>query len=606
MLLSPRHNPHAPSLRLRSVSPRPGSRRPLLSDTPLPSPSLPSILPRHGKRKPSRFGRKIVRVILWLLGFSILLYSAASIIIFEHGPGPVHYLSGNGKAYDIVEQDVLPDFPTPLVVTDHRGRQRWTVSIPEKKSFPLKPAEYRQICSQATDVALHVEDFKKGNTEHIHHAHHSYLYQDPNYMDIVEAQTHGILPDGSATKKHDIWTNMLESDAVIESMGGSTDATSRAGEVCAKSMTYVMESEDAGMGPTLMGLWLAYGLAQKEERAFFVDDTNWAYGSYETYFKPPPKPGCLAPPKTQITPCPHQARHLLVSAATTYHTFGGQFNNYYEDGRKMGVARQDVIFGMMRTGYEALFDLAGEDGDYLAMRVESLNSTIRGNRGVEIGIHVRHGDRHPMEFQYQGSYLPLSKYLDGAREVLSSTFGSAGPNGGEDMEGEMASKVLLASDDPEVYRSVEMSHTIRAQDRITLASKNSGATSTTPTGIDDNVGWEGGFFQEEFWSLGLPSAGRRRSPEYSPPASFRRRSDPVEPPDSHANPPTDVLRLRELVGRAYLLDLAVLGQSDAIICATSSYGCRILAVMMGWENAMDRGLWKNVDGSFDWRGLGWG
>jgi len=36
-----------------------------------------------------------------------------------------------------------------------------------------------------------------------------------------------------------------------------------------------METSDAGSENSLMGLWMSYGLAQKEDRAFFVDDTRW-------------------------------------------------------------------------------------------------------------------------------------------------------------------------------------------------------------------------------------------------------------------------------------------------------------------------------------------
>jgi hypothetical protein len=40
-------------------------------------------------------------------------------------------------------------------------------------------------------------------------------------------------------------------------------------------LTYVMETDDAGFGNTLMRLWMSYGLAKAENRAFFIDDTRW-------------------------------------------------------------------------------------------------------------------------------------------------------------------------------------------------------------------------------------------------------------------------------------------------------------------------------------------
>lgn len=47
------------------------------------------------------------------------------------------------------------------------------------------------------------------------------------------------------------------------------------GKICERSLTYVLETTDAGIGKTLMGLWLAYGLAKREDRAFFIDDAYW-------------------------------------------------------------------------------------------------------------------------------------------------------------------------------------------------------------------------------------------------------------------------------------------------------------------------------------------
>jgi hypothetical protein len=34
-------------------------------------------------------------------------------------------------------------------------------------------------------------------------------------------------------------------------------------------------------------------------------------------------------------------------------------------------------------------------------------------------------------------------------------------------------------------------------------------------------------------------------------------------------------------------------------------GCRILGVMMGWDRMVEKGVWVNIDGDFDWRGVAW-
>ena len=57
--------------------------------------------------------------------------------------------------------------------------------------------------------------------------------------------------------------------------------------------------------------------------------------------------------------------------------------------------------------------------------------------------------------------------------------------------------------------------------------------------------------------------------------------------------------MRELVGRAYLLDLAVLGESDGVVCGISSATCRLLGVMLGWD-AVKEGKWVNVDDGRAW------
>ncbi len=167
----------------------------------------------------------------------------------------------------------------------------------------------------------------------------------------------------------------------------------------------------------------------------------------------------------------------------------------------------------------------------------------------------------------------------------------------------LSSQILIASDDPDVYTDplITSSTTTpkieRAQSHISLASKKSLAASGT-TGL----GWEGGFFKDVFWALGLPAKGQIPK-KINPAPPSRRHVKPGEEVDTHKNPPAAALRLRELVARSYLLDLAVLGQSDKVVCAVSSYGCRILAVMMGWERGIVQAGWRNVDGEFDWRGV---
>lgn len=347
-----------------------------------------------------------------------------------------------------------------------------------------------------------------------------------------------------------------------------------------------------------------------------------AYGNYKSYFRPPPVPSCRPPPRHEVVPCPHHARHLLVSSSTAAWTFGGQFNEEFENPKKMEVFRQEPIFQLARVGYEALFHLSTSDAVYVASRVASFRKqtslTMNVNNeedaqnesnGLLIGIQIRHGDRHPLEFQYSDAYIPTDTYANTAREVLYQHFNNSATNGEEDLMAEMKSLMLIASDDPTVYESIEFSHSPRAQDLIDLKSVVSTGTPHPPalqSSVDDHdeadmfkrfvespVGWEGGFFAGMFWSLGRTTpSGAGKAGEGAMSASETQLS-------------SETIRLRELVGRSYLLDLAVLASSDRIVCAVSAGGCKLLAVMMGWERAIVNKEWINVDGDFEWRGIRW-
>jgi hypothetical protein len=183
-----------------------------------------------------------------------------------------------------------------------------------------------------------------------------------------------------------------------------------------------------------------------------------------------------------------------------------------------------------------------------------------------------------------------------------------------------------------------------------LEAMNAQSAASLP--LDDRPhGWEGGFFARAFWALGAPARGR---PRMMPRPTLRGRaveseaharlnapraapvayqpSAPSAPPsaptvDAHhahlappglqplaaqrahriadvrGKPSPQALRLRAVLGRAYLLDLAVLGRADAVVCGAGSAACQALGVMMGWDKVTG-GAWRNVDGGVDgWRGL---
>jgi len=303
-----------------------------------------------------------------------------------------------------------------------------------------------------------------------------------------------------------------------------------------------------------------------------------------------------------MVPCPHNARHIVVSAATVQSTFGHSFTEEWEDPTKMRVQRQHKIFSLLRTGYEALFKLRTDDAKYVLNRALELYGDVKSEGGISIGLHVRHGDKHPLEYQYQEDYIPLDRYTDAARDIYIDLIENGGrkskqskkrsPDAGSALfTRHTTSKMILASDDPLVYESSEVGpNSVRAQDRIVLATRAAleAAQGKKNPWIDEITGWEGGFYRDVFFSLGQPVGN----------ANDMQKLD-------NSNVPEQAMKLRELVGRAYLLDLAVLSKADTMVCTVSSTGCRLLAVMMGWEKAVVKGNWRNIDGSFDWKGIVW-
>jgi hypothetical protein len=296
-----------------------------------------------------------------------------------------------------------------------------------------------------------------------------------------------------------------------------------------------------------------------------------------------------------MVPCPHTARHIVVSGATVKSTFGHAFTEEYEDARKMRVERQHKIFALARTGYEALFKLKGDDAKYVLNRSLELYGKIKEQGGISIGLHVRHGDKHPMEYQYQKDYIPLTRYVDTARDIYIDLVESKhSKKSTKEEKRHTSSLMILASDDPLVYTSPEIGlNSIRAQDRIVLATKaalEASNPSKKNPWIDEITGWEGGFFRDVFFSLGQPVANANDMAKAQTEVSEQ------------------AMGLRELVGRAYLMDMAVLGKADTVVCTVSSMSCRLLGVMLGWDALMgkkEEKRWRSIDGSFDWRGIIW-
>ena len=546
-------------------------------------PPSPDLLPlpfvwKEQRARNLRVFRLLLHISCWVLVGGFLLWALTA--LFEaNGPfkASVSYLQKVEGNDTLIHNDTLPAYALPVVVTDPQGKERWTVSIPPYEEFPLRPSVYADLCGESQSLARHLDMIKKGYVSHL-----SYYQIDDRFMEVTEAEQNFFLPPSISAQHASV---VPSSGDIVSNYTGNRDP--KIG-VCLHSLTYVLESTDAGFGSALMGLWLAYGLAIKEGRAFFIDDRKWVYGTYTQYFAAPPSPSCAPPPESQRLPCPHYAAHLLVTAATTHWTFGHAFNEEFEDPRGMEVERQKPIFGLMRAGYEALFHLASSDAEDVKERTSEIFEAVRP--GLSVGIQVRRGDKKPYEQKYAqiGEYVPSARYVDAANDELLRSL-----NPDNDTEFGFAlnnSRMVLATDDPAVYDEWEFRGQERAQMRVVLATEAYDTVNVTAYpdwgGEKVHQPWDGGFYQDKFWAMspsgrdGEDSAGWSWGPD----------------PAAHA---------RQLMAKAYVLDLAVLSRMDRVVCTVSSTGCRLLAVMMGWDSAIEGGRWINVDGDWDWKGIVW-
>ncbi|KAK0657530.1 hypothetical protein B0T16DRAFT_62252 [Cercophora newfieldiana] len=542
--------------------------------SPPPSPGLPSLSPPLKKSPKGLAGfvrpSRIIRYTVWLM-VALILISGVDYFLrfaFSYDDEDFRFMWFD-KSGTRVARDSLPDTTKPILFIDKHGKTKWTVVVPRAADSSPSASELAETCNQCRVLSEYIESV--GGS------------REDDFIDVKEAQEGGYLPG-------------LAKGSVGVSQHGSGLLSKELKPVCEKSLTFVLESTGAGLGDTLMMLWTAYGIAKKEGRAFFIDDSRWAYGKYADMFQPPPSLGCSPPPRHQLVPCPRQARHLVVSSTPKSELFAPSRSKFFSSDR----SEVRNYFNIARAGHNALFRLTPDDASYVERRTRELMARrippkSKGTTpGVAVGVHVRRGDLHPVEPQYRRNYIPLQKYSEAIRSLTDDKLGSSSS------PAKQHSFTILASDDPTVYDADELPNSVPAQDRIKLASKQPKEVAPPDRKfmrkfIDESVGWEGGFYESMFWTLGAP---KRKDASSHAPA-------PGGGHEENENPSEEMLRLRSLVGRAYLMDLAVLADaSDAVVCTASSAGCRVLAVMMGWEGAMEKGLWVNIDKGAEWEGVG--
>jgi len=275
-----------------------------------------------------------------------------------------------------------------------------------------------------------------------------------------------------------------------------------------------------------------------------VANCGRSWGTYATYFLPR-KPTCRPPPPNLVLPCPHQVPHLLVAHSTTSATFGHAFADYFEDARKMRVQRQHKIFAFARSGYEALFRLrlSAADEEAVEMRKKQLEKEA-GNNEV-LAAQIRRGDGKDKAFEWRETgHVSVSHYAD----LISSAAAAAGDN----------ATVLLSSDDPEIYSLPEFADYTPAQ----LVPPSQSTRSLLP----------GGWTRQAF-------------------ENARAGGGEVAVVD---------------MAREYFRDVKILGETAGkLFCGGNGNTCRVLAVVMGWQKAVEEEGWVNVDGGGGWFGVDW-
>ncbi|KAM4059730.1 hypothetical protein HRG_002643 [Hirsutella rhossiliensis] len=556
--------------------------------SPPPSPSLPALVQPPRRRSSQIFAARPSWILrrLFYLGALVAIFYLLALVWGDGWPMQTVLPHVPSDEFEMVGQDTVPDFPTPIVVSDRGQRPKWTVAIPRDYDFPLSINEYAGMSGRCREVSAHARDLhnKPPLTDHEMLAHDR---PDAYFVDVDDAERTGLLPPVPKDRQprhsgHFVGLNW-------ESMAGTP--------VCRSSLTFVMESSDAGLGASLMTMWTLYALAKEQGRGFFVDDSRWAYGAYTDIFQPPPLPDCRPPLRHQMLPCPAQARHLVVSTATARHVLPDLLARH-DRITGMATAQQD-LFELARTGHGHLFALIKEDQDYVHQRIKELQGEAKKGDKIShgapiIGLHIRRGDRHPLEYQYRGTYIPTEVFARHAQQLVESHHNQSGIK-----DPQPKAITVIASDDPAVHREPDLSDAVLAQQRIRLASKEA-VEKAVPNPrilhrfVEEAQGWDGGFFALMFWNLG---DDRKKT---------AATSVPGDGPEPATAPSQETLRLRGFIGRAYMMDLAVLaGASDRVVCAVSAMGCRLLGVMMGWERAMEQGAWVNVDGGYGWSGLGW-
>ncbi|KAI5817225.1 hypothetical protein BZA77DRAFT_245206, partial [Pyronema omphalodes] len=310
------------------------------------------------------------------------------------------------------------------------------------------------------------------------------------------------------------------------------------------SLTYTLsaiENHPQGLAESLLELFSAYGLSLYENRHFILDDSSWPWGSWTDYFLPQSKSPLFS--NSQKSPSPP----MLPCPRTSHHL-------------QISHATHTFIFGHAFTDHFELPQFSGsarqkrifqlvESGYKALFHLQPALETEAKKRIRQLTETAGAGEWLVIHVR-RGDYVPRTwAWHEGVipLEVFVDFALGMGDAGNQ-------ARVAVVSDDGEVPGAPQL------------------AGSYAVAGMG---GMKGGYRPQELIKMTVEE--------------------------------------RVTVGREFLIQLRVVAElakrggveKGGVLCAGGSATCRLLAVMLGWEKAIENERWKDIDGDMGWWGVDW-
>ncbi|EJU02828.1 hypothetical protein DACRYDRAFT_65986 [Dacryopinax primogenitus] len=316
--------------------------------------------------------------------------------------------------------------------------------------------------------------------------------------------------------------------------------------ICSSSITYMPDGE-IGLVADLALIAQLAGMARERNRTFFIDDTYWNRGRWLDCFEdirttePGPEPNCLPPPSEELVACPRLARHWVVTSHTAKFHLVHDFNEGYEDPYKQSVGRQRPILEM---GRKSLMETI-RPKQHIIDLIYQTRKTLREHPYV--GVHIRRGDQAAMSWRYHKGYVPTHEYVNAIVTLLPDI-----------------KTVYIATD----VLSAVAEFTELAPEEWNVHTLSATVGSEVEYPVDRETE---GYFQKQ-WEEDIPNKER---------IALTR----------------GMIVDLALVTGAWADDESV--QPVAVVCTLSSHVCKLAAMTLGWERAMEEKRWVEIDNRGD-------